>query len=240
MVENREFNGDEWAKKKGLPDTWKIAMDLIERNLKDKIVLDAGCGHDLKANYFSKVAAEIHSIDLIEGDVKEAKDRYNAMNLFFEISDVEQLPFKDSTFHVIYSTWVIEHLKNPKKFIDEAYRVLKPGGILILWIPNAKSIEGVFAIIMPDSLAVQVLKILQHRDEVSYHKCYYRANSVRKLDKLSKDKFKRVHLERFDDIGYWGKFRFSAYLWFLKYKLSNNKLLNWTHSSFYVEYRKCL
>ena len=48
------------------------------------------------------------------------------------VCDAEQLPFPDSTFDTVVSGEVIYYLDAPERFISEAYRVLKPGGTLIL------------------------------------------------------------------------------------------------------------
>ena len=60
-------------------------MDLTELNLKNKVVLDAGCGSGYTTNYFSQFTKEIYGIDISEKDIEEAKERYNATNLFFKI-----------------------------------------------------------------------------------------------------------------------------------------------------------
>jgi ubiquinone/menaquinone biosynthesis C-methylase UbiE len=45
--------------------------------------------------------------------------------------DMQNLPFEDDIFDFVISDQVIEHLENPKKAIEESYRVLKRGGIAI-------------------------------------------------------------------------------------------------------------
>ena len=45
--------------------------------------------------------------------------------------DMQSLPYKDNSFDFVISDQVIEHLENPKKAIEESYRVLKRGGIAI-------------------------------------------------------------------------------------------------------------
>ena len=242
MVEKaKKFDGVEWLKRKGLfVSSWKRKIELTKRNLENKIVLDAGCGIGIETNYFSGFTREIYGMDISIDSVKTAKYKHDAKNLFFELGNVDQIPHKDSTFDVVYSNWVVEHLKDPQKFINEAYRVIKPGGILILWAPNVNSIEGFFIKIVPYSLKVPILKVLRQRDNVSELKCYYRANSIRKLDRLCKGKFERVYLERFDHISYYRYFRSFSYFWLLRNKLLNNHLLNWMLPVFYVEYKKCL
>jgi len=240
VVEKVKFDGVEWLERKGFSvSTWKRKMELTERNLRDKVVLDAGCGAGFETNYFSQLAKQIHGIDVSKRDIEEARNKYSARNLFFQLGNVERIPYGDSTFDVVYSNWVIEHLENPKIFLDEAHRVIKPGGILILWAPNVNSIEGFIIKIFPYSLKVPILKILQQRADVSDLKCYYRANSIRKLDRFCKGKFERIYLERHDHISYYRYSRILSYFWLLKHKLLNNNLLNWMLSNFYVEYIKC-
>lgn len=48
----------------------------------------------------------------------------------------EALPFHDSSFDVVYSTNVLEHVQEPERVILESLRVLKPEGILQFIVPN--------------------------------------------------------------------------------------------------------
>ena len=51
----------------------------------------------------------------------------------------EPLPFADATFDVIYSKSFIEHLYYPERYLKEAHRVLKPGGLLLTLVPDWES-----------------------------------------------------------------------------------------------------
>lgn len=46
------------------------------------------------------------------------------------------LPFPDNSFDVVFSKSVIEHLHCPERYLNENLRVLKPGGRLILMVPD--------------------------------------------------------------------------------------------------------
>lgn len=52
------------------------------------------------------------------------------------ISDLHQLPFPDDTFDVILNTQVLEHVRDPKRVVQEMHRVLKPGGKLCITLPQ--------------------------------------------------------------------------------------------------------
>lgn len=50
--------------------------------------------------------------------------------------DVNNIPLHDDTFDVVFSTGLLEHFSDPGKVVKEMTRVLKPGGLLIIQIPN--------------------------------------------------------------------------------------------------------
>jgi ubiquinone/menaquinone biosynthesis C-methylase UbiE len=54
------------------------------------------------------------------------------------IGDCENMPFDDGGFDVVVSAFHIVHLKDLKRFFDEAYRVLKPGGKFLVTNINQK------------------------------------------------------------------------------------------------------
>ncbi len=65
----------------------------------------------------------------------------------------EEMPFDDNTFDIVYSTNVMEHVKDPFKVLDEGLRVLKPGGILQYVYPSFHSFfDGHYAVFHPPVL----------------------------------------------------------------------------------------
>ncbi|MDD5725931.1 MAG: class I SAM-dependent methyltransferase [Patescibacteria group bacterium] len=58
----------------------------------------------------------------------------------------EKLPFADSSFDIVYSTNVLEHVSDPVQVINEAIRVCRPGGVIQIVVPNYGSIfDGHYA-----------------------------------------------------------------------------------------------
>jgi SAM-dependent methyltransferase len=50
--------------------------------------------------------------------------------------EVDQWPYPSNEFDFVFSKSLVEHLNNPLPYFEEAYRILKPGGILITMVPD--------------------------------------------------------------------------------------------------------
>jgi SAM-dependent methyltransferase len=65
----------------------------------------------------------------------------------------EKLPFDDKTFEIVYSSNVLEHTDQPALVLEEAVRVLKPGGVLHFEMPNYLAyFEGHYLVLQPPIL----------------------------------------------------------------------------------------
>jgi SAM-dependent methyltransferase len=71
-----------------------------------------------------------------KGLIAKAGEKYGGDNRFFMAYDGKKLPFDDDAFDAVISFQVIEHVKDDRRFVSEARRVLKKGGVLILTTPN--------------------------------------------------------------------------------------------------------
>jgi SAM-dependent methyltransferase len=70
----------------------------------------------------------------------------------------ESLPFPDACFDIVYSSNVLEHTRDPERVLAEAIRVLRPGGLLHMEMPNHLSyFEGHYLVLMPPLLWKWVL-----------------------------------------------------------------------------------
>lgn len=121
-----------WRQKNGL---WELARGL-SGDLKEKIVLDAGCGDGWYTARMSKESNTVTGIDYSERAIAFAK----AINphATFLAGSITKLPFPDATFDVIFSFQVLEHipLLELPSAIAELSRVLKPDGTFIATVPS--------------------------------------------------------------------------------------------------------
>lgn len=112
----------------------------INKFCKSGKFLDVGCGVGTAINLLNKYNKNISaggieisntSIQLCRSKDIKAK-KYNG----------ERIPYKNESFDIVGSFNVLEHTIEPKSFLDEKYRVLKKGGILIIVCPNFLSISN--------------------------------------------------------------------------------------------------
>ena len=103
-------------------------------------VLDCGCGE----GFYSMVVSELYD------DVNITAFDYNAKLLEmaagwtnkdkcidFQNGNIEEgLPFADGSFDKVIFSEVLEHLENDEKALAEVFRVVKPGGVVGLTVPN--------------------------------------------------------------------------------------------------------
>lgn len=97
-------------------------------------ILDMGCGNGFVCGQLALLGHKVSGIDLSEDGIEIAKSTYP--NIKFAARSVyEDLSDFGSSFDLIVSSEVIEHLYYPQKFLKNAWSLLRPGGYLILTTP---------------------------------------------------------------------------------------------------------
>ncbi|MFM2061928.1 MAG: hypothetical protein RLZZ507_1598 [Cyanobacteriota bacterium] len=118
-------------------------IDLIEEVLKwsgvkdAENILDVGCGIGGSSLYLAqKFNAQSTGITLSPVQAARAKERALEANLGarsqFLVANAQEMPFADNSFDLVWSLESGEHMPDKTKFLQECYRVLKPGGTLIM------------------------------------------------------------------------------------------------------------
>ena len=118
-------------------EPWHLAFIdslLMRTPLKNKVVLDIGCGRGEMAREVIRRVGDVvvHGIDSDLCGMAELQDE-TGNRLTIRKMDVKRLDFPDASFDVAYALNVLEHIDDLEAAYRELKRVVKPGGMLYLY-----------------------------------------------------------------------------------------------------------
>jgi len=116
-------------------------LEDLTQNLKGARVLDIGCGTGRHLSRFPE-GNELHGMDLSESMLEEA-ERRNPQG-HFKVGSADRVDYEDNSFDFVYSSRVIQHLRDQQKLINEMARVCKPGGRVVLICYNSWSVLNLY------------------------------------------------------------------------------------------------
>ena len=96
--------------------------------------LDNGCGTGILLPDLMKRCPAVHAVDLSPDMLAQARERAPGADL--REGDLEQLPFPDGFFKTVICRGSLHHVPSREKAFAEAYRVLAPGGMMLLTEPS--------------------------------------------------------------------------------------------------------
>jgi SAM-dependent methyltransferase len=109
--------------------------------VKDRTVLDAGCGVGYGAALLAALGARaVTAVDNAPDAVAAARERGGSEVDVIE-ADISALPFAEDSFDVVVCFETLEHVTDQPKALDELRRILRPGGVLLISSPNHDVIE---------------------------------------------------------------------------------------------------
>ncbi len=95
-------------------------------------ILDVGCGLGLYVRRFRDFSSQVYGIDIDPARVRDASaDLPNIRE-----GSAQALPYENDAFDLVLSHEVLEHVPDDVEAVREAYRVLRPGGRLVVFVPN--------------------------------------------------------------------------------------------------------
>ena len=142
------FNFEDWynkdyflfseEKREVLKTKWHFPkIELIKKFKKKGKFLDIGCGLGLAVELALKEGFDVFATDISSYAVSFVKEKFKIPCYKGEI---ENLPFPENFFDVIYIHHVLEHVIEPIKFLEKVKKILNKNGIILIAVPNIKSI----------------------------------------------------------------------------------------------------
>lgn len=168
----------------GVVGNWDDQMfreEILQRIDSSTALLDVGAGAGIVADMnFQGLAGRVCGVDLDER-VLENPALDDA-----RVASAEEIPYPDSSFDLVFSDNVLEHLAEPGVVFAEIARVLKPGGLFLFKTPNRRHYMPLIARLTPHRFH-QFVNRIRGREAVDTFPTLYRANSRRQVDRLAKE-----------------------------------------------------
>ncbi|HWA07827.1 MAG TPA: metalloregulator ArsR/SmtB family transcription factor [Opitutaceae bacterium] len=107
-------------------------------------VADLGAGEGLLSQLLARRAERVWCIDnsprMVEVGTELAK-KHGLANLSYQLGDIEKVPLPDQSVDLAILSQALHHAQHPQRAVDEAYRILRPGGQLLVLDLNEHTFE---------------------------------------------------------------------------------------------------
>jgi ubiquinone/menaquinone biosynthesis C-methylase UbiE len=134
----------------------RCILDLVAQTEGARRILDVGCGTGVTALELAQLGYEVSGLDIAPNMIQRARSEAQHQNLKcdFQVGIAENLPYPDAYFNVVIALGLLGNILEDKLALTEMARVLKPGGRLLLTIPNLLALDLLVA--LPKSLAIML------------------------------------------------------------------------------------
>lgn len=153
-------------------------LDTLEQYKSTNRILDIGAGCGFFLQTAKKRGWEVYGTEIDSGVNSKCNDD-NEINMSY--GDINTIGFPENYFDVVVHIEVIEHVNNPNEYVEEIYRILRPGGVTYLTTPNFNAIHR--------------YRLKGDYDIIGYpnHLCYYTPKTITNL--FTKHKFSPVKIK---------------------------------------------
>lgn len=119
----------------------EMIMDLADIKA-DMDVADVGCGTGLYTEELCRLGAKVVGIDISPEmlEIAAKKTMLYQDQIKFVVGDAASLPFYDNSFDLVFSVTAMEFFQKPKQCLHEMYRILRPGGHMVVATLNSLSL----------------------------------------------------------------------------------------------------
>lgn len=115
--------------------SWEAIGHFLLRLTPHITIVDLGAGEGMMAQLLAQRAKSVTCIDNSRSmvEVGTALASKNGLaNLTYKVGDIEDVPLADNSFELAFLSQALHHAQHPGRAVEEAFRILKPGGQLIV------------------------------------------------------------------------------------------------------------
>lgn len=119
------------------------ALNIIRTNVPSGAVLDVGCGAGSAALELAENGYQVAGIDFAPNMIERAQQAATLRGLAvdFRVGSADSLDFPNAHFDAVIALGLLASLRDDRPALEEMHRVLKPGGWLIVTLPNLLALD---------------------------------------------------------------------------------------------------
>ncbi|WP_263358678.1 ArsR/SmtB family transcription factor [Acidicapsa ligni] len=115
--------------------SWKGVAEALLRLIPPMVIADIGAGEGAFALLLAQRATKVIAVDTSAKMIEVGSDkvlRHGVKNVEYLLGDMEELPIEDAIVDLVFFSQSLHHALHPERAIDEAWRILKPGGRIVI------------------------------------------------------------------------------------------------------------
>lgn len=117
----------------GNASLWRVATTRAVDPQSGERILDIAAGTGTSSVALTKTGAQVVAADFSEGMIRVGKERHADNPLLdFVRADATELPFADGEFDAVTISFGLRNVVEPRKALDEFFRVTRPGGRVVI------------------------------------------------------------------------------------------------------------
>jgi ArsR family transcriptional regulator len=124
--------------------SWKGIAEALLKLMPRMVIADLGAGEGSIAQLMAQRARKVIAIDNSEKMVEfgsELARRHEIANLEYRLGDIEDVPIRSGTVDLAFLSQALHHAGHPERAIAEAWRILRPGGLIAVLDLNRHHFE---------------------------------------------------------------------------------------------------
>jgi ubiquinone/menaquinone biosynthesis C-methylase UbiE len=132
-----------WKDKEEIAEVYsnddRIYLNLIQvTGIQNKKILEVGAGSGRDSLQLAQENAIVYVLDYSPQALRIVKNlnEQNEVSVYLVQGDAFQIPIPDDTLDIVFHQGLMEHFKDPQSLLKEHFRVLKPGGLLLVDVPQ--------------------------------------------------------------------------------------------------------
>jgi ubiquinone/menaquinone biosynthesis C-methylase UbiE/DNA-binding transcriptional ArsR family regulator len=115
--------------------SWKGVAEALLRLMPPMVIADLGAGEGAFALLLAQQATKVIAVDtsakMIEVGREQAQ-RHGVRNVEYRLGDMEEVPIDDGSVDLVFFSQSLHHALHPDRAVHEAWRILKPGGRVVI------------------------------------------------------------------------------------------------------------